>query len=474
MSPWKCTRCTFDNAQDVPKCAICETERTEPVQSIDADYELAKQLQQQYLEEEKTHETTPTNTNNTSTSASPTNTNNAPPTDNTMDTSSQRPTTRSVRVVPQTSGTFTSYTSAQIKRERDHEMELAASTDTVPPMIEIKHEPYDAPFLFSNTPCGPSSYDMSWVTCVESDDDNEDVEDVEDVEEEDDNEDSPYIYDSEATESEPGAGGLEGVGRGRGRGCNVESDLNGLEGVGRGRGRGCGRGGGGCGGRGRGRDEEHEEVSGGVSDEDHDKPQPQPRIEPKTEIKPEIKPEPFKADEEYSDHRAVEEEIEKSNPDDEWLPPNQRTRRKRKSNRKRKRNDKEEMIKNPNPRKKRKIMNGNGSRVTKSAFVRRMNAAVQLLPANATLEQLMELNSTLNQVQKLENQIIRHRTTDKFNEEEKKAIKNLQIKNETQKSAFLKIQLKFLQNNEKIRTIGAIRKQFKRKDKTPNNVSKCI
>eukprot|EP01083_Nonionella_stella_P083844 231901_1 len=150
-----------------------------------------------------------------------------------------------------------------------------------------------------------------------------------------------------------------------------------------------------------------------------------------------------------------------------------------KGNRKRKRNDgcnfesdlSEEMMKK-NPRKKRKIMNG--SRVTKSAFVRRMNAAVQLLPANATLEQLMELNSTLNQVQKLENQIIRHRTTDKFNEEEKKAIKNLQIKNETQKSAFLKIQLKFLQNNEKIRTIGAIRKQFKRKDKTPNNVSKCI
>eukprot|EP01083_Nonionella_stella_P169155 572935_1 len=257
MSPWECGLCTFINQHDVPRCGICESARTEPVQSIDADYELAKQLQQQYLEEEKTHETTPTNTNNTSTSASPTNTNNAPPTDNTMDTSSQRPTTRSVRVVPQTSGTFTSYTSAQIKRERkrhDHEMELAASTDTVPPMIEIKHEPYDAPFLFSNTPCGPSSYDMSWVTCVESDDDNEDVEDVEDVEEEDDNEDSPYmddIYDSEATISESGAmygdvamrkasaGGLEGVGRGRGRGCNFESDLNGLEGVGRGRGRGC-------------------------------------------------------------------------------------------------------------------------------------------------------------------------------------------------------------------------------------------
>eukprot|EP01083_Nonionella_stella_P169156 572938_1 len=299
MSPWECGLCTFINQHDVPRCGICESARTEPVQSIDADHELAKRLQQQYLEEEKTHETTPTNTNNpststsntntnnatpttntssqrptarskkrkrkrhemevinTSTSASPTNTNNAPPTDNTMDTSSQRPTTRSVRVVPQTSGTFTSYTSAQIKRERkrhDHEMELAASTDTVPPMIEIKHEPYDAPFLFSNTPCGPSSYDMSWVTCVESDDDNEDVEDVEDVEEEDDNEDSPYmddIYDSEATISESGAmygdvamrkasaGGLEGVGRGRGRGCNFESDLNGLEGVGRGRGRGC-------------------------------------------------------------------------------------------------------------------------------------------------------------------------------------------------------------------------------------------
>eukprot|EP01083_Nonionella_stella_P022097 61100_1 len=109
MSPWECGLCTFINQHDVPRCGICESARTEPVQSIDADHELAKRLQQQYLEEEKTHETTPTNTNNPSTSTSNTNTNNATPTTN---TSSQRPTARSKK-----------------RKRKRHEMEVDASSD---------------------------------------------------------------------------------------------------------------------------------------------------------------------------------------------------------------------------------------------------------------------------------------------------------------------------------------------------------